>query len=258
MKPSPNARKRVSPRRQAAIAAAVITATALGLTGCSAVSKAVNAIKTVHSALHGNAAINSVTAKLKTSDTSAYEVTYVTTGSSPATIEYAASPPHGFAFDADTSSGLLDVFQGSAGQFACTKSSPAGSGSTSWSCLKLQGSYVATYKAMYALYSGAYWIDFLKIYSAVAALHGVTIRSSTMSVNGFSLQCAIVTSGSGANASTSKWCVTSQGILGYVSVSQKSADFEIKSYTSSPSASLFALPPGATITTIPTIPTTTS
>jgi hypothetical protein len=111
---------------------------------------------------------------------------------------------------------------------------------------------------MYALYSGSYWIDFLRIYSAVAALHGVTIGSSTMSVNGFSLQCADVTSGSGKSATTSKWCVTSQGILGYVSVSQKSADFEIKSYTSSPAASLFALPAGSTITTIPTVPPSTS
>ena len=55
----------------------------------------------MHNAWHGNAAINSLTSKLKSADTSAYEVTYVTTGSSPATIEYAASPPHGFAFDAE-------------------------------------------------------------------------------------------------------------------------------------------------------------
>jgi len=38
---------------------------------------------------------------------------------------------------------------------------------------------------MYALYSGAYWIDFLKLYSAAAALQGVTIHSTSMSVNGF-------------------------------------------------------------------------
>jgi hypothetical protein len=50
--------------------------------------------------------------------------------------------------------------------------------------------------------------------------------------------------------------VTSEGILGYVSVSAKSADFEIKSYSASPPASLFALPAGATVTTLPT--TTTS
>lgn len=251
-------RKGLSPRRQVALSAVVIVTAAVGLGGCTALHKAVNAVKAVHNALHGDAAINSLTSKLKTSDTSAYEVTYVTTGSSPATIEYAASPPHGFAFDADTPNGRLDVFQGSAGQFACTKSSSGGSASASWSCLKIQGTEVDTYKAMYALYSGSYWIDFLKIYSAVAALHGVTITSSTMSVNGFSLQCALVKSGSGSNATTSTWCVTSQGILGYVSVSQKSADFEIKSYTSSPPASLFALPSGATISTIPTIPTTTS
>jgi hypothetical protein len=115
---------------------------------------------------------------------------------------------------------------------------------------------VSTDKLMYALYSGSYWIDFLKIYSVAAALHGVTITSSTMSVNGFSLQCAVVVSGTKPNQTTSKVCVTSEGILGYVSVSAKSADFEIKSYSASPPASLFALPAGATVTTLPT--TTTS
>ena len=110
---------------------------------------------------------------------------------------------------------------------------------------------IETYKSMYALYSGAYWIDFLKIYSAAAALQGVTIHSTTMSVNGFALQCAVVTNRA-TPTTTSKWCVTYQGILGYVSVSAKSADFEIKSYSSSPPASLFQPPSGATITTIPT------
>jgi hypothetical protein len=37
-----------------------------------------------------------------------------------------------------------------------------------------------------------------------------------------------------------------------VSVAAKAADFEIKSYSSSPAASLFQLPAGATVTTIPT------
>lgn len=234
-----------------------MAALAAALAGCGTVSKAVSAIKTAHNIVHGSAAINSLTAKIRTGDAKAYEVTYVTTGSSPATIEYAASPPNGFAFDTVSSGAHLDLFQGPAGQFACTKTG-AEQSTSPWSCVKLQGSELETYKAMYALYSGSYWIDFLKIYSVAAALHGVTITSSTMTVNGFNLQCALVKSGSGKNATTSTWCVTAAGILGYVKTSSDSTAFEIKSFSASPPSSLFAVPPGATVTTIPAVTTTTS
>jgi hypothetical protein len=247
-------------RWKTALVAVAVISVAFGLTGCSALGKAVSAVKIAHNLLHGSAAINSLSSKIRAGDTQAYEVTYVTTGSSPATIKYAAAPPHDSAFDATTSGGKLEVITDPAGELACTLSSSSGSASgTSWSCLKLSGKEVDTYHLMYALYSGAYWIDFLKIYSVAAALHGVSISSSTMTVNGFNLQCAVVVSGNKPNQNTSKVCVTARGILGYVSVSSKSADFEIKSYSSSPPSSLFQVPSGATITTIPTtIPTTTS
>jgi hypothetical protein len=249
----PGRAKRPARRRTLAVAA-VVGAVALALTGCSAVTKAVNAIKTVHNIVHGDAAISSLNAKITTADTTAYEVTYETTGAAPVTTVYAAEPPHEFAFTTTVSGAHLDVFASSAGEYGCNRQSP--SASSGWTCLKLQGSEVDTYKLMYALYSGSYWIEFLKAYSAIAALNNVKVTSSTMSVNGFSLQCAVVVSGKAPNQSTSKVCVTSQGILGFVSVASKGADFEIKSYSSSPAASLFQLPAGATVTTIPT--TTTS
>jgi hypothetical protein len=235
--------------RRTLLVSLVVVAGVLGLTGCS---KVINAIKTAHNVLHEGAAISALSNKLKTADTKTYEVTYVTTGANPVTTEYAASPPHDFAFDTTLAGKVLDVVSSSTGEYACSKSA----GTTGlWSCLKLGSADVATYKAMYALYSGAYWIDFLKLYSAAAALQGITIHSTTMSVNGFALSCVVIT-GSKTNPTNSKWCVTSQGILGYVSVSAKSADFEIKSYSASPAASLFQAPAGATITTIP--PSTTS
>lgn len=244
-----------APRRRWLLAAAGVALAATALTGCGTVSKAVNAVKTAHDILHGSSAIDSLTTRIKTGDASAYEVTYLTTGSSPATIEYAASPPNGFAFDETSSDSHLDVFQGPAGQFACNRPQ---SSTSAWSCLKLQGAQMETYKAMYALYSGSYWIDFLKMYSVAAALHGVTITSSTMTVNGFNLQCADVRSGRGSKATESTWCVTSSGVLGYVKTSADSTAFEIKSYGASPPSSLFAVPSGATVGTIPDVTTTTT
>ena len=55
---------------------------------------------------------------------------------------------------------------------------------------------------------------------------------------------------------TSTICTTPQNILGYVKVAEGSTTFEITNYSGSPDASLFQLPPGATITTVPTTPTT--
>jgi len=233
------------PSRRAILVTVVVVTTVLGLTGCS---KVINAIKAVHNVLHQGAAISALSNKIKAADNKPYEVSYVTTGSYPVVTEYAESPPHDFAFSTTISGKVLDVVSNSTGEFACSRSSSPGS---TWSCLKLGSADIETYKAMYALSSGAYWIDFLKLYSAAAALQGITIHSTSMSVNGFALSCVVIT-GNKNNPTNSKWCVTSQGILGYVSVSAKSADFEIKSYSSSPAASLFQTPVGATITTIPT------
>jgi len=250
----PGGTLRTVPRNMIVVAAMVVPL-ALGLTGCSAINKAVNAVKAVHSLLHGSAAIDQLTSKMQSSDTSAYDVTYVTTGSAPATVKFALDPPHDFAFADTTSTGEFEVLGGSAGVFECSRSSSGSSSAGAWSCVKAQGAEVDTDKLAYALYSGTYWIDFLKIYSVAAALHGVTISSATMSVNGFNLQCAVVVSGNKPNQQTSKVCVTSQGILGYVSVSARSADFEIQSFSPSPPASLFQIPAGATVSTLPT-PTT--
>jgi hypothetical protein len=87
-------------------------------------------------------------------------------------------------------------------------------------------------------------------------LAGDKVTSSTMSLNGFDMDCVdLVAQGV---AGTSSICSTSQGILGYVKVAPDSTSFQITDYSSSPSASLFQLPPGATVTTVtaPTTPTT--
>jgi len=239
-----------TPWRRTILVAVVVIPGVLGLTGCS---KVINAIKTVHNVLHQGAAISALSNKIKAADKSPYEVTYVTTGANPVTTELASSPPHELAFGTTVSGQVIDVIQNSKGEFACSRGV---SSSATWSCIEVKGAEAATYKVMYALYSGAYWIDFLRLYSAAAALQGVTIHSTTMSVNGFALQCDVIVNKK--NPSTSKWCVTSEGVLGYVSVSSAKADFEIKSYSASPQASLFQVPAGATITTIPTTTTTTA
>jgi hypothetical protein len=67
-----------------------------------------------------------------------------------------------------------------------------------------------------------------------------------MTVNGFNMDCVdFVAPGV---KGTSTICSTSAGILGYVKVASVKTSFRLTSYTTSPSAALFALPPGAKIT----------
>ena len=71
-----------------------------------------------------------------------------------------------------------------------------------------------------------------------------------MTVNGFSMHCVDFVAAGVAGKSTI--CTTAQGILGYVKVASESTSFQIKSYSTSPSASVFQLPAGAKITTAQT------
>ena len=81
----------------------------------------------------------------------------------------------------------------------------------------------------------------------MAGLAGDKVTTSTMSLNGFDMHCVdLVARGV---PGTSTICSTSQGILGYVKVASDSTSFQITNFSSSPSPSLFQLPPGATVTT---------
>ncbi|MHB8439189.1 MAG: hypothetical protein ACYDD4_08515 [Acidimicrobiales bacterium] len=100
----------------------------------------------------------------------------------------------------------------------------------------------------------------VNIFSAnavIAALHsaqaqaqanaaGVGLSYSTQSFAGQSATCVTV-----AGPTTGKYCVTNSGILAYVSAA--GATFQLTSYTSSPPASIFSAPAGATIETVPSV-----
>jgi hypothetical protein len=239
-------RRAVGTRSRGGLASfAVVTIAAMCLSGCGIV-------KTIeHKALNDltghNKTLNAFTSKINTNPNASYEATYVTTGSSPATITIATSPPKDFLFEGGGSTGRL--LQNSTGSYACTETTSGG-----WSCTRLSAATFNTQKAVYALYSGSYWIDFLKIYSTVAGLAGVSIKASSMTVNGFPLSCIVVNAKTNSTG-TSTWCETSTGVLAYVQATSNGTAFELKSYSTSPAASLFSLPAGATVNTLPPTPT---
>jgi hypothetical protein len=210
--------------------------------GCSVVSK----IDKIRHTVEGNrATIKAFTDGLKNSKAVPFQATYVTTGDSPTTVTYAVQPPTSISFaetgtGSDTSSTRL--ISNSSGQYSCSQPSSG----AQWTCDKLAKASAVAQKELFAIYTPDHWVTFLHIFAIGAGLAGDKVTTSSRTVNGFAMNCVdLFAKGEG----TSTICTTKQNILGYVKVAAQSTSFQIKSYTSAPSASAFALPPGATITT---------
>jgi hypothetical protein len=235
------------PRQRVGALVAILVAIGLVGTGCSAVNKVRNAVHTVE----GNkATIDSFTQNLQSTSAGPFQATYTTTGTAPATVVYAVDPATGGLAFHETQTGAspsaMQVIVNSTGEYVCNQGGSAGA----WSCRKLGQADAAAENKVFDLYTPSHWITFLRGVSLVAGLAGDTVSSSTMSLNGFALQCVdLVAKGV---SGTSTICSTAQGILGYVKVASDSASFQITDYSSSPPSSVFELPPGATVTTTPT------
>jgi hypothetical protein len=217
----------------------------LTCTGCG-LGKAIREAKNVTDALRGNkATVDAFTTHIKSGEANPFEATYVTTGSAPATIVYAVTPPKGLAF-IDTPSGAsapdIHLIVNSSGEYSCMAGTPV-------SCTKLGTTSAATQNQILDFYTPAHWVGFLNDFALAAAFAGDKVSSSSKTVNGFAMHCLdLVASGV---AGTSTICTTAQDILGYVEVASDSTSFEITKYSTSPSASMFDLPKGATVTTEP-------
>jgi hypothetical protein len=228
----------------------------ISATGCGRILRSV-VNKATHGKLNQDAkAIDALTSKIKAGQTATYVVTYKTTGSAPATIRVAASPPKDFAFTdtASTGQGTTDLIENASGAYSCSQASGRGA---KWSCAKFDQGSASDFAAAEVLYTPKYWVDFLTPLR-YAGLAGISITSSTMTVNGFDLQCIVVTGNTGStttstggSASSSTVCVTQQGIIAYAKTSTDSTAFEITGYSTSPPASLFQVPAGATVSTMP-------
>jgi hypothetical protein len=229
---------------RAVVIGVVVLAAGVAATGCGVVNKVK---QDVHRVQGNKSTIDSFTQGLQSNQSASFEATYMTSGSAPATIVYAVDPSSGgLAFhqtQTGTSASNTQVIVNSSGEYVCTQAGSA----AAWSCQKLGQADAAAQNKIFDIYTPSHWVSFLKGVSLVAGLAGDTVTNSTMTLNGFDMNCVnLVAKGV---VGTSTICSTSQGILGYVKVAQDATDFAITNYSSSPSASLFQLPPGATVTT---------
>jgi hypothetical protein len=230
--------------RGIAVAAGLATI-AVAAAGCGVVSAVNHAVSAVQ---HSRSIIHTFTSNLKSAPTT-FEARYATTGAAPATIVYAVRPPHDVTFrerstGGSTGAGSLDLIVNSSGEYACTP--PPGGG---WACQRLGTASAATRNKIFDFYTPGHWVDFLRGFSLAAGLAGDKVSASSMTLNGFRMSC--VDFRAPGIPGTSRICTAAQGILGYVKVASAPTSFELKSYTTSPPASLFRLPPGAKLTSKP-------
>jgi outer membrane murein-binding lipoprotein Lpp len=228
--------------RRGTVVAAAVLAGCLALAGCGVVNE-VNKIG--HTVAGNKTTIDAFTAKLQSGEATAFEAKYATTGSAPATIVYAVQPPAGLLFKSSSTGGGngTEIVVNGSGEYVC---SPPGSGHTRWTCQKLGKASATVQNQIFSFYTPAHWVAFLKTFALAAGFAGDKVSTSTRTVNGFSMSCVDFRA-AGVHG-VSAICTTSRGILGYVKVAGDSTRFQIKSYTTSPPASLFQLPPGAKIT----------
>lgn len=245
-------------RRVAGVVALAVTLGGLGLGGCSAISK----VKSVaHNVETNKKTMDTFTTKIQSGAAQPFTATYVTTGDSPTTVVYAVLPPKGLAFTSTPSSTSsagsggansapsIDIIVNSSGEYSCTPPDTSGSaGKGTWACQMLSPGDAQEQNAIFDFYTPAHWVNFLKGFSLAAGFAGDKVTSSTMTVNGFAMSCVDFATPGESGESTI--CTTAQGILGYVKVAGDTTSFEIKSYSASPDASLFQLPPGATVTQV--------
>jgi len=175
--------------RNAAVVIVALTVGALGFNACSVINKVRNA---VHDIRGNKATIDAFTSKLQSGAPTAFEATYVTTGSAPTTIVYAAQPPNEVAFSDTPSGGSGDttpvhLVVNASGEFACSQSSGG-----AWACDKLGTANASSENQILDLYTPAHWVNFLREFSLAAGLAGDKVSSSTMTVNGFTMNLSLI------------------------------------------------------------------
>ena len=147
-------------------------------------------------------------------------------------------------FGGTSSSGKFELVNLGKKSYICSGQTSSGTGGM---CLS-EGA-AASEADLFKMYEPGYYLPY---FQAAAKASGGQVSYSSKSVNGISLSCVSVTDPTGKTG-TGTFCVTDQGVLGYVAWTGATAadngSFEITSYSTSVPASEFTLP--ATPTTIP-------
>ena len=143
----------------------------------------------MHTVEGNKATIDSFTQNLQSTNDTPFEATYTTTGSAPATVVYAVDPSERRARLPRDPDGIQRVQRAGDRQLVRrVRVQPERIGGA-WSCQKLGQADAAAENKIFDLYTPSHWISFLKGVSLVAGLAGDKVTTSTMSLNGFDMNC---------------------------------------------------------------------
>lgn len=247
-------------RGTCAVAVAILLSSSclVGCTGGTAARKLTHAVASGkatagHAVTGGKAVIDSFTAKLQSGAAMSFEAKYFAgVGRKPAEIVYAIRPPDGLVFEdiampgGKEGPGTQIVVNGS-GEYLCTRRG----GHARWACRQLGKASAAVHNTTFGIYTVAHWVAFLKAFALAPGFARYHI--STFTTMGGRIP-ALRTPATGWNCldfsppgthGIDVICAAGPGILGLVMY--HATTIMIESYTPSPPASLFALPPGAKI-----------
>jgi hypothetical protein len=248
---------------RARAAAAAVLSLSLVVAGCGGtIGKVINA---VHAMANAAGSLKDLQSEIQKGEKASYEATYKTTGSggsSSSSIVFAQEPGGKYAFTEPGSgdSGGTDFVADGKNTYECSQTS----GGAKWTCVQTPepGGSSGLGSLPFFGFTGAYFYAIVEALQVEAAIAGFKVTNSTTTVNGISLKCVSLKGKVNGQAEDDEWCVTGDGILGLVRYTGSSAgdnsSFEITKLDTSPPASIFQPPSGATLTTLPTVTTVTT
>ncbi len=249
---------RLSARRSVATVAVTTLSLVLGGCGIGSIGKVVTA---VHALADAARSLRSLQSEIQKGEKASYEATYETTGGSGPSnvITFGQEPGGKYAFTAAGTggSGATDVVGDGKNQYECTRSSAG----AQWTCLQsAEAPGTSGYGAApFFDFTGSFVYGLVEVLQVEAAVEGFKVTNSTMTVNGIPLKCVSIRGKVNGQMGDYEWCVTADGVLGLAKYAGGSAgdgsSFEITKLDTSPAASTFGPPPGASFSTL-TTPTT--
>jgi hypothetical protein len=230
----------------------------VGGCGIGGIGKVINA---VHALVNAAGSLRDLQSEIKKGEDASFAATYETTGSGGAssTVVTVAQEPGGkYAFVAPgTGGGATDLVGDGKDQYECSQSSAGGQ----WACLQSPevGGTSGPGATPLFDFTGAFVYGLAEALEVEAAIAGFKVTNTTMTLSGVPLKCVTLTGKVNGQEGTYEWCVTGDGIIGMAKYTGATAgdgsSFELTKLSTSPPASLFAPPPGASLTVV-TVPTT--
>ncbi len=173
-------------------------------------------------------------------------------GGSPETITLEQSPPKQSFSTTDSSGNVSTLLNTGTATYACDSSQGGTPTCTSMSSAGGAGALTS----LIDVYNGSSALTAINGWQSLVAAHltGVSLTFSNTTIAGQAVRCANWR----YQGSSTSYCVTGGGVLAKVetsggsSSSSGNSSFELTSFTTSPPASDFDLPAGATIVEIPT------